>query len=265
MFSPFAVRSLLVVSVLCLLPTDSTVAQSHASSSALHTTFEAVDSLRSHGHFQDALNRLNQLPSSHQDQVEVLWRKALMLSELGRGHRQTAPDDTTRARHRRASALADRALARDSTNAWAHLVNALTAGRLTLHTSGSTRIKHSRAVKHHTDRAIELDSTLAAAYHLRGRWCREVADLNFLKRTLVKAIYGGLPDASLDQAIRDLEQATMLEPKPYNHLELAKTYLVVERDSLAHHHLRRVLATSGSPFDAEHKKEAQMLLRELED
>lgn len=263
--SSFGARFALVVSCLFLVATGPAAAQSDSTSAVLQSTFAAADSLRNHGQFHEALNRLNQLPSRHQDRVDVLWRKALMISELGRGNRDTAPEDTTIARHKRAAALADSALARDSTSAWAHLVKALTAGRLTLHTKRSTRIKHSRAVKHHTDRAIALDSTLAPAYHLRGRWCREVSDLNFLKRTLVKAIYGGLPKASFDQALRDLERATRLDSKPYNHLELAKTYLVVGKDSLAQHHLQQALATSGSPFDAEHKTEARTLLRELDE
>lgn len=247
----------------CLLP-EMAAAQSEAPSSAPNATFDTVDSLRNHGDFQAALDRLNQLPSVQQRQVEVIWRRALMISELGRGNRRSAPKDTTRARHKRAFALADSALAVDSTHAWAHLVKALSAGRLTLHTSGSTRIKYSRAVKRHTDRAIALDSTLAPAYHIRGRWCREVADLNFFKRTIAKAVYGGLPDATLDQAVRDLEQATALAPKPYNHLELAKTYLEVGRDSAAHSHLKQALVTSGSPFDPEHKKKARSLLKDME-
>lgn len=261
----FVSQHLPLLLLLAVLMPGRAFAQSNSPSADFPATFAAVDSLRSHGEFEAALDRLNQLPPSDEYQVEVLWRQALMLSDWGRRDRDSAPADTTRARHKRALALANSALARDSTSAWAHLAKALSAGRLTLHTNGSTRIKYSRAVKHHTDRAIDLDSTLAPAYHLRGRWCREVADLNFFKRAIVKTIYGGLPDASLAQAVRDLERATALESASYNHLQLAKTYLEMDRDSAARRELRRALHTSGSPFDAEHKEEARALLQTNEE
>ncbi|MFB6249910.1 MAG: hypothetical protein ABEL97_15215 [Salinibacter sp.] len=192
--------------------------------------------------------------------VEVLWRRALVISDIGR---RSPDEDSTIALHRRALRVADSARAADSTNAWAHLVTALAAGRLTLHVGPSKRVRHSRAVKRHTDRAIALDSTLAPAYHLRGRWHRQVAELGIFVRALVRTLYGGLPDASLEQAARDFRRAIRLESKPYNHLELGKTYLAMGRDDAARAQFRRAVATSGSPFETEHKRKARALLNEL--
>jgi FimV-like protein len=228
------------------------------------STLASIDSLRAQGQFREALTYLDRLAPDSTHDVAILWRRALMWSDCARAHRKTAPTDSTVARHRRALEWGRAALAADSTNAWAHLVVALTAGRLTLHVKRGTRIRYSRLVKQHTDRAIALDSTLAPAYHLRGRWHREVADINFIKKALAKAIYGGLPPASLDQSIHDFTQAIALESKPYNHLELAKTYLEVGRDSSARAHLNRVFQTSGSPFADEHRREARALLDRLE-
>ena len=228
------------------------------------SVFTPIDRLRTHGRFRDALTYLNRFAPDSTRNVPLLWRRALMWSDYGRAHRNTAPTDSTIARHQRALRIGRRACQLDSTSAWAHLVTALSAGRLTLHVKRGTRIRYSRLVKQHTDRAIALDSTLAPAYHLRGRWHREVADINFLKKALAKAIYGGLPPASFDQSIRDFKQAISLESKPYNHLELAKTYLEIGRDSSARKQLRQTLRTSGSPFEDEHKREAQALLDDLQ-
>ena len=248
--------------ILVLLLTQPVLGQS-PSAPVSDSTFSAVDRLRAQGQFREALASLNRLAPDSTHNAEFLWRRGLMWSDIGRAHRKTAPTDSTVARHQRALELSRRALSVDSTSAWAHLVTALAAGRLTLHVKRGTRIRYSRLVKHHADRAIALDSTLAPAYHLRGRWHREVADINFLKKALAKAIYGGLPPASFDQSIRDFKQAIALESKPYNHLELAKTYLEVGRDSSARTELHRTLHTSGSPFEAEHKREAQTLLDDL--
>lgn len=226
----------------------------------LEEELATVDSLRSHRQFGTAVAMLDSLANQHPNRVGLQWRRALLHTDLGK---VTEGKDAAIAHYKEAKAMADTAIRMDSTSAHAHLCAALTAGRLTLHVGRSRRITLSRAVKRHADRAIALDSTLAGAYHLRGRWHREVADLNFITRTLVKALYGGLPDASYEQAIRDFNHAIARESKPYNHLELAKTYLELDREEEARAQLRRALELEGSPFDAEHKREAGTLLTQL--
>ena len=225
------------------------------------TALSRIDTLRTQGDFRAALARADSMQQHHPDAIELLWRRALLLSDIGR---RLDDKDSTIAYHRRALRVADAARAADSTHARAHLVTALAAGRLTLHVGASKRVRHSRAVKRHSDRALALDSTLAPAYHLRGRWYREVADIGFFKRTLVRTFYGGLPDASFSAAVDDFQRAITLESKPYNHLELAKTYLKMDREDDARAQLRRTLNTSGSPFEGEHKREARALLSDLE-
>jgi tetratricopeptide (TPR) repeat protein len=231
-----------------------------APSPSLARALATVDSLRTHRQFETALTRLDSLNRTHPNRASVQWRRALLLTDLGKG---AEDEQRAVALYREAERRAEAALRCDSTNAWAHLSAALAAGRLTLHVGRAERVAQSRAVKRHADRAIALDSTLAGAYHLRGRWHREVADLNFITRALVKGLYGGLPDASFEQAIRDFKRAIALESKPYNHLELAKTYLKLNRTDDARAQLHRALETAGSPFDREHKQEAGVLLTRL--
>ncbi len=235
-----------------------------AAPSATDPSFEdvlaTVDSLRMHRQFEVALTKLDSLAQHDADHVAIQWRRALLHTDLGK---VAEAEDQAITHYREAQRLAETAVRTDSTSAWAHLTVALVAGRLTLHVGRSERVKQSRIVKRHADRAIALDSTLAGAYHLRGRWHRGVADLNFITRALVKTFYGGLPDASFEQSIRDFERAIALESKPYNHLELAKTYLELDREEEARAQLRRALELEGSPFDAEHKREAGTLLTQL--
>lgn len=252
-------RSVLCILCLGTIPAGALPAQPAAPDS-FRSALARVDTLRAQGRFRPALARIDRLHRRSPRDVEVLWRRALVISDIGR---RSPDEDSTVALHRRALRVADSARAADSTNAWAHLVTALAAGRLTLHVGPSERVRHSRAVKQHADRALALDSTLAPAYHLRGRWHRQVADLSFFVRALVRTFYGGLPDASLEQAVRDFEQATRLASTSYNHLELGKTYRAVGRDTAARAQLERALTRAGSPFEAEHKREARALLEEL--
>jgi hypothetical protein len=233
-----------------------------AGTPSLREALSTVDSLRSHGHFPVALGRLDSLAQVHADTAAVHWRRALLLADLGK-----RADDTDRKRSffLRSLRASRQARALDSTSAWAHLTTALAQGRLTLHVGTAERVRRSREVKLHADRALALDSSLAAAYHLRGRWHRQVADLNLLERALVKGLYGGLPTASFERSVWNFKQAIARESKPYNHLELAKTYLAMDRPGAAVSQLRTSLRTSGSPFDAEYKEEARVLLSDLTD
>lgn len=230
------------------------------SSPPLQSALAAVDSLRARGHFPAALGHLDSLARAYPDTAVVHWRRALLLADLGKQADEPSRKITL---FKRSLTASNRALALDSTSAWAHLTTALAQGRLTLHVGTSERIRRSRDVKRHADRALALDSTLAPAYHLRGRWHRSVADLNVFERALVKGLYGGLPDASFEQSVQNLKRAIALESKPYNHLELAKTYLAMDRPDAARPQLRQCLDTSGSPFDAEYKREARALLADL--
>lgn len=228
----------------------------------LEQSLARVDSLRTHGHFRAALARLDELARELDEPPEVLWRQAILWADLGKeadGERRTLTFS------RQALSVAEKALAVDSANGWAHVAKAVAAGRVAKGENSTKKsIQLSREVKQHADRAIELDSTLGAAYHVRARWHREVADLNFMQRVVVKTVYGGLPEASLEQAVADFRTAIDLERRAYHHLEIAKTYEKMGRTEEAKEALQAALdAPYADPFDPEYKQEARRHLTEL--
>ena len=266
--------SLIPLLVVLLLGTQPGAAQSSVPSTAssatarsgiladrAHRTFDRVDSLRSQRRFRDALRLLSRLEDEQPRNPDVLYRLAFTWSDLGK-----AADTERQANefYRQSLEVAERAVQADSTCAWAHFAVAVAQGRLTFHAGTRERVERSRAVKAHAERAIALDSTLAGAYHVRGRWHREAADLNFVQRAIVAAIYGGLPDASIDQAVRDFQAAIALEDRAYHHLELGKTYLELDRPDAAREQFRKAIAIPrADPFDPEYKQEARQLLDAL--
>jgi len=227
----------------------------------LQPVFEQVDSLRRHRRFRETLALLSGARDEHPHHPDVLYRLAFTWSDLGK-----AADSERRARtfYRQSLTVAEQAVRADSTSAWAHFAVAVAQGRLALHAGTRERVKRSRAMKAHAERAIVLDSTLAGAYHVRGRWHREAADLNFVQRAIVAAIYGGLPDASMDQAVRDFQTAIALEDRAYHHLELGKTHLEMDRPDAAREQFRKAVAVPyADPFDPEYKQVARQLLDAL--
>lgn len=225
--------------------------------------YALVDSLRTEREFRAALARLDELARTHSRTVGVLWRQSILWSDLGKEFERGSRSEGA---YRRALSIAEEALEVDRRNAWAHVAKALSAGRIaTLSNSNKESIQRSRAVKEHIDRALEIDSSLAAAYHVRGRWHREVADLNFVQRMIVKAVYGGLPTASVEQAVEDFQRAIELETRSYHHLELGKTYRKMGRTEAARAQLKTAVdAPWRDPFDPEYKQEARRLLVELD-
>lgn len=238
-----------------------TLAQS-GQTSALDSSLSEVDQLREDGQFRDALTQLSSLRDTHGDQAPMLWRMALTRADLAK----SVGDGQGRDRHnQKALELAEKAVLVDSTSAHAHFAKAVAEGRIALNAGRQERVERSRTVKRHVDRALELDPKLAGAYHTRGRWHREVSDLNFLERAVVRTVYGGLPDASYELAVRDFGRAIELENVRFHHLELAKTYLKMDRPSDARESLQTVLdLPPKEPFDERYKQEAQSLLEDLD-
>ncbi len=244
-----------------LVLTPSSVAQS-PDEAALDSALVTVDSLRSAGAFREALNELSSLREEHGDPVDILWRMSLTRIDIAK----TVDGKSAKNEHYgEALSLAEAALTVDDTNAHAHLAKAVAEGRIALDAGTRERVERSRAVKEHADRAIELDSTLDGAYHTRARWNREVSDLNFFERTIVKTVYGGLPESSENQAVRDFRRAIELHDERFHRLELAKTYRQMGRPEDARKELQTVLEMPvREPFDEEYGEEARALLDELE-
>jgi tetratricopeptide (TPR) repeat protein len=253
---------LLAGSLVLSLPNAApSVAQSSGGTTALDEALARVDSVRTDGRFQEALSQLSRLRDERGDEVGILWRMSLIQVDLAK---TLDGKDARKPHYQKALTLANAALAADTTNAHAHLAKAVAEGRIALDAGTQERVRRSRAVKKHADRAIELDSTLDGAYHTRARWNRGVADLGFFSRAIVKTVYGGLPEASFEQAVRDFKRAIELHNERFHHLELAKTYLKMDREEDARRELKTVLGLPAKdPFDDRYKKEAQKLLAEL--
>jgi len=243
-----------------LVGTAPSLAQS-GGEKALDTVLAQVDSMRAAGNFRDALSQLEELRDEHGDDARILWRMSFTEVDVAKTLEKKEARGT---RYQDALTFADAALAADSSNAHAHLAKAIAEGRIALDAGTQERVRRSRAVKRHADRAIELDSSLDGAYHTRARWHRGVADLGFFSRAVVKTVYGGLPDASFEQSVQDFKQAIELHDERLHRLELAKTYLKMDREADARRELKKVLEMPAEdPFDPEYKEEAQKLLKDL--
>lgn len=154
----------------------------------------------------------------------------------------------------------ERAVQLDPKNPVNVLSLAVCHGKLATYSDTRTKVKFSRLVKEEAERALALDPNYAWAHHLLGRWHREVANLGATARFFVKLFYGGLPRASIAEAVSHLERAVALEPSELSHhLELGFAYAAAGRPTDARRAWEHGLAM---PNRGKHDEAAKRRARE---
>lgn len=230
----------------------------HIDDEELAEALSEVDELRKNGEFGTAYGRLRDLRDDYPDHVEVLWRTAA--TEVNMGEQR----GNNTAFFERGLETANAALEADSSNGYAHFSRSMAEGRLALAAGTRERIERSRAVKHHADRAIELEDDIDGAYNARGQWNREVESLGFMSRAIVRTVYGGLPDASYEKAVEDFQAAIEIEDRILHRYELARTYAAMDRPDDAREQIDILLDMPEVYYnDADLKEQARNLRDDL--
>lgn len=151
----------------------------------------------------------------------------------------TSSSDLQRTLAEKALACAKRAVQADPQSATAHLCVVVGCANFFPFVDTRTKVVFSRLIKSESEQAIALDPDQDVAYYMLGRWNFGVVNMNFLERGFVKLVYGGLPTASNDEAVKDLKHAIELAPnRIIHHAELAKVYAATGRTSLARQELK---------------------------
>ena len=134
-------------------------------------------------------------------------------------------DDDTKAFYADAEKWARDCVSMFPDNADCHLFLSVAMGRVALFSGGKKKVNLSKEVKEEAIKAIELNPNLDGSYHVLGRWNREVANLSWFLRAAAKIIYGGLPSASNEDAVKNFDIAIDLRPdRMLHYFELGVTY-----------------------------------------
>jgi tetratricopeptide (TPR) repeat protein len=176
------------------------------------------------------------------------------------GHRQVKKEDKV-SYFRAARKFAEIALKINPNNAEANFAMAVSMGRMALISNGKQKIEAVNDIKKYAELAIKSDPSNFKAYHVLGRWHYEVSNLSVVERTAAKILYGGLPPASLKEAIAYYEKSMLLSPTfALNHLELAKAYNRNKQRDKAVALLKKILAMPNTQQDdARVKEEAKKM------
>lgn len=163
-----------------------------------------------------------------------------------------------------AKTYADLALRINPNSSEANFVMSIAIGRMALVLSGREKIAAVDQIKKYAEISIKCDPNNYKPYHVLARWHYEVSDLNFFERGIAKLFYGGVPPASLKEAIYNYEKCRSLVPDlKVNYLELAKCYHRNDEKQKAFDMLNKAITMPNKiQDDFRVRDEAKVLLKE---
>jgi len=138
----------------------------------------------------------------------------------------------------------------------ANFVMAMALGRMALISSGRDKVEAVNDIRQYAEKSIHLDPDNFKPYHIMGKWNYEVSNLSVAERTLAKWFFGGVPHASLQDAISNYEKSRTLNPSfVLNYLELARAYHRAGQNKQAQQLLQAMMQLPNSTFDDPRIKE----------
>lgn len=125
-----------------------------------------------------------------------------------------------------AMVFAKRAFQADSNNTDACYAMGIASAKLIETESDNKKIVgYVKDSKRYLEKAVKLNPNNAKANFALGRWYYEMATLSSLKKAATKIFYGGLPDATVENAISYFEKCKSLDPyMVINYYFLNKAY-----------------------------------------
>lgn len=221
-----------------------------------------ADRLEQQGQSREALAAFLEADKLRPNRPEILVRIAKQYGDLITEKRVVAK--------RKASATAalsysQRALKLDAKNGDAHLAVAISLGKMTEFMGNREKIETSRKIRQHAERALYLNPRCDYSHHMLGRWHQELAGVGGATRALARVIYGRLPSASYEDALKHFERARALRPDRLIHqIEQGRTLAKMDRTAEAREVLTVALEMpSRDKDDQEAKQRGRGTLRSI--
>lgn len=165
----------------------------------------------------------------------------------------------------KALACALQAIKADPLHADAHACAAVCYAKSCPFYDLKTKLAYSRLFKVEAEKTIALDPRQDIAYYLLGRWNYALANVGWMSRAYVKVVYGELPEASNEAAIKNFQEASRLAPnRIINYQGLALAYAAMGQTNFEQEALQK--CCDLKPVDREDmdaQREAKVEMRNL--
>ncbi|EFO21226.2 microtubule dynamics protein regulator [Loa loa] len=170
---------------------------------------QEADTLYSVYLIENAYNVLRRFSSGTDPQM--LWRLARVLCEKAKMSKDK--DDRRRFMYD-ALKMAEKALDNEGEEScWeAHKWYAIVLSYVSQHEGTREQVRQSLEIRKHLEKALDLNSTDATTWHVLGVWYFTYADLPSWKAAIVKTLFGSVPSATYEDALRCFQKAEFIKP-----------------------------------------------------
>ena len=195
--------------------------------------------------------------------MTALCKSSELCSSIGR---RRATKEQKLVYFKAAQKFAGQALHVNPNSSEANFVMSIAMGRMALVLGGREKIAAVDQIKKYAELSIKCDPGNYKPYHVLGRWHYEVSNLSGFERTFAKLFYGGVPPATLKEAIYNYEKSRSLVPElKVNYMELAKCYYRNSEKQKALDYLRKTIAMPNKmQDDTRIQEDAKELLKKWE-
>ena len=246
-----------VYRLMCLLVPFVMVAGIPAGAQAPEGFLALGDSLHDIYDYDGSISCYREACSLDSNRFESFWKLGRSLNLKG----ETAPKDSQLAIFEEARDAEKRALELNEADADAHFQLARALGKIALFKGIFKSASLAKQVRREAQRALQLDSLHDGAWHILGRWHREVG-----KKSKILRLPMGLGAANKEDALSFMKRAVELNPEYVNHrLEMGITYLRYKDKDAARSEFEKTLELSSQrPLDEKYKSEAEKYLAEMD-
>ncbi len=179
--------------------------------------------------FYEASTVYDRILREDPESYDTLWRMARCYTLWGIVERENRPKYIPKAIEyaREAIAVNDRGFE-------GHLYLAESLGTSLKYESLGNRVRYIKEIRREAKRAIEIDPAHYKPYLILGMWYDRVAGASWVERKLASLFIGGVPEAGLDEAVKNYRRSIELNPDFLKtRYELALTYIKMKEYKLA--------------------------------
>ena len=192
-------------------------------------SLEVGDDLYDKMRLPDAAGVYKRILRENPGDYEALWRLARCYSMLG-----ILDKNKRRLYIPMAIDYSRRAVRRNDLGFEGHLYLAEALGISLKYESPKNKVLRAKEIKNEAERSIRLNPSSYKAYLILGMWHRNVVQAGWFEIQLAHILFGRIPHAGLDEAVRNLKRSIELNPDFIKtHYELALSYAAQNEYNLA--------------------------------
>lgn len=158
---------------------------------------------------EEAIKKYQEFLKANPNDQKSILRIAELYCMMGN---ETENEERKKQQYQLAISHADKLWLLDSTTADAHYAKALVYGRQITYSSVKEKAYLTKKIKEEADKAIQIDKNHIKSLYTLAKWNDEVATLNPAAKAALKVFFGGLPPASVEEAIRLYQEVKRLSP-----------------------------------------------------